>query len=39
MRSGIGSTTWGMRSVSNERESVYVQMIRERVTAEVRGRR
>ena len=34
----IAASLWGMRSVSIEREEVYVQMIRERVATEVRRR-
>ena len=34
----IAASSWGMRSVSIEREEVYVQMIRERVATEVRRR-
>ena len=34
----VAASTWGMRSVSIEREDAYVQMIRERVAAEVQGR-
>jgi DNA modification methylase len=34
----VAASAWGMRSVSIEREDAYVQMIRERVAAEVRGR-
>jgi DNA modification methylase len=32
----VAALTWGMRSISIERELAYVQMIRERVAAEVR---
>jgi site-specific DNA-methyltransferase (adenine-specific) len=34
----VAASSWGMRSVSVEREDAYVEMIRERVAAEVRGR-
>jgi site-specific DNA-methyltransferase (adenine-specific) len=34
----VAASAWGMRSVPIEREDAYVQMIRERVAAEVRGR-
>ena len=34
----VAASEWGMRSVSIEREPAYVQMIRERVAAEVRRR-
>jgi site-specific DNA-methyltransferase (adenine-specific) len=34
----VAAAEWGMRSVSIERESAYVEMIRERVAAEVRRR-
>jgi site-specific DNA-methyltransferase (adenine-specific) len=34
----IAASAWGMRSVSIEREDAYVQMIRERVAAEVQRR-
>src|SRR3954471_19118841 len=34
----VAASEWGMRSVSIEREPAYVEMIRERVAAEVRRR-
>jgi site-specific DNA-methyltransferase (adenine-specific) len=34
----VAASAWGMRSVSIEREDAYVQMIRERVAADLRGR-
>jgi DNA modification methylase len=34
----VAASSWGMRSVSIEREAAYVQMIRERVAGEVQRR-
>ena len=34
----VAASAWGMRSVSVEREDAYVEMIRERVAADARGR-
>ena len=34
----VAASSWGMRSISIERDNAYVQMIRERVATEVQSR-